>query len=45
MRQDETGAGEAPEPETEAEEFAREVEEDPSTATSGDDELEEVRGG
>ncbi len=27
------------------EEFAEQVENDPSTATSGDDELEEVRGG
>ncbi len=28
-----------------AEEFAQEVENDPSTASSGDDELEQVRGG
>ncbi len=27
------------------EEFAQEVENDPSTASSGDDELEQVRGG
>ena len=37
--QSETQGDESPE------EFAEEVENDPSTATSGDDELEQVRGG
>jgi hypothetical protein len=37
--QGETAGDESPE------EFAQDVENDPSTATSGDDELEQVRGG
>ncbi|MDQ3741684.1 MAG: hypothetical protein M3389_12160 [Actinomycetota bacterium] len=37
--QNETEGDESPE------EFAEQVENDPSTATSGEDELEEVRGG